>query len=62
MSYAQLGEAAAACREGSEVLRLRPNFAWMDEAKAWNVPDAFAAQVAQGAEKAGILVWRTDKR
>jgi adenylate cyclase len=61
VSHAQLGEIDAARKEAAEVLRLKPDFAWMDEVQLWNIPEAFAAHVADGARKAGIPVSRTDK-
>jgi adenylate cyclase len=60
--YAQLGEMEAARKEAAEVLRLKPDFAWMDEVAMWNLPDAYATHVAEGARKAGLPVSRTDAR
>jgi len=62
VSHAQLGETDAARKSAAEVLRLKPDFAWMDEAKLWNVPEPFAIHVAEGASKAGIPVWPKDRR
>jgi adenylate cyclase len=62
VSHAQMGETEAARKAAAEVLRLKPDFVWMDEVKVWNVPEAFAIQVAEGASKAGIPVWPRDRR
>jgi adenylate cyclase len=62
VSYAQLGDLEAARKEGAEVVRLKPDFAWMDEVKVWNVPESFAAHVADGAEKSGIPIWPKGKQ
>jgi hypothetical protein len=37
-------------------MRLKPDFAWIDEVKVWNIPDAYAKHVAEGAKKAGLPV------
>jgi adenylate cyclase len=59
--HAQLGELDAAHREAAEVMRLKPDYAYMDEARLWSTPDDFAAQVAEGARKARLRVWPTDE-
>lgn len=61
VSHAQLGKTDAARKAAAAVLRLKPDFVWMDEAKIWNVPEPFAIHVAEGANKAGIPVWPEDK-
>ena len=61
LPYAELGEMDAAHKEAAEVLRLKPNFALMDELELWNAPKAYADQLAEGAKKAGIPANGGDK-
>jgi adenylate cyclase len=61
LPYAELGEPDAAHKEAAEVRRLKPDFALMDELALWNVPKAYADQIAEGAKKAGIPINRGDK-
>ena len=56
LPYAELGDMDAAHKEAAEVLRLKPDFALIDELEVWNVPKAYADQIAEGAKKAGIPV------
>jgi len=62
LPYAELGDTAAAHKEASEVLRLKPDFVLMDELELWNVPKAYANQIAESAKKAGIPIVRGDTR
>jgi hypothetical protein len=59
--HAELGEMDAAHKEAAEVLRLKPDFAFMEEAQLWNMAKGFRARGAEGARKAGIPVSRTHK-
>ena len=59
--YAQFMILDAAHKDAAEVLRLKPNFALMDELELWNVPKAYADQIAEGAKKAGIPANGGDK-
>lgn len=58
--HAQLGEMDAARKEAAEVLRLKSDFAWMDEVRMWSLPEAYATHVAEGARKAGLPVTRAE--
>ena len=61
LPYAELGEMDAAYKEAAEVLRLKPDFVLMDELELWNVPNAYAEQMAESAKKARIPINRGDK-
>jgi hypothetical protein len=57
-AYAQLGELDKARAEGAQVLRLKPDFGWLDEAQIWSVAPRFTEHAAEGARKAGIPLHR----
>jgi tetratricopeptide (TPR) repeat protein len=61
INHAQLGEMEAARKEAAEVLRLKPDFVYREEAKIWNVAESYVAHVSEGARKAGIPVNPGDK-
>jgi hypothetical protein len=44
-------EVDAAHKEAAEVLRLKPDFAYADEARIWNTPDAAVAHMAEGVRR-----------
>jgi adenylate cyclase len=62
ISYAQLGEMEKAHTEAAEVLRLKPDFAFMEEARIWNNPKRYADHLAEGTKKAGLPVWRNESK
>ena len=61
-SYAKLGELDKARAEGREVVRLKPDFALVEEADLWNWAPAFLAYVSEGAAKAGVPLHRPDTK
>ena len=61
VTYAQLGEMESARKEAAEVLRLKPDFVYREEAKVWNVAESMMAHASEGARKAGIPVNLGDK-
>ena len=46
------------CAQGAEVLRLKPDFGWVEEVEVWNDAPQFVAYVAEGATKAGVPLHR----
>jgi adenylate cyclase len=61
-SYAKLGNIDRARAEGEDVVRLKPDFALVEEANLWNWAPEFLAYVSEGAAKAGVPLYRSDRR
>ena len=61
-SYAQLGELDKARAEGAEVLRLKPDFGWLDGSASLELGSRVLAHAAEGATKAGMPLHRPDTK
>jgi adenylate cyclase len=61
-SYAKLGELDKARAEGRRVVRLKPDFALVEEANLWNWAPGFLAYVSEGAAAAGVPLHRPDTK
>jgi tetratricopeptide (TPR) repeat protein len=62
LTYAQLGDQEKARSEIREVLRLKPDFSFVDDSKIWNNPRQYADHIAEGARKAGLPLPSADAR